>query len=366
MSLVSAISRNLQFRLDPETAHVMSIYWLKTGLAPISRSMPDPRLAVTTAGLVFPNPVGLAAGYDKNAAVPDAVLKMGFGFAEIGSVTPHPQTGNDKPRIFRLAGHNAVINRLGFNNQGYQAVLARLAARHGKGGIVGVNIGANKDSTDFIADYELGIETFWPVASYFTANVSSPNTPGLRNMQAAAKLRELLKRLLDKRDQMAVQTAQARAVFVKIAPDLEQQQMEEIAKVISASALDGLIVSNTTLSRVGVESDPNASQAGGMSGQPLFERSTITLARMRQLLGERLPIIGVGGINDTASALAKLEAGATLLQLYTGMIYRGPMLADEICKGLAAVLEYRCLQDISALTGSRNGEWASRKLPGES
>jgi dihydroorotate dehydrogenase len=307
----------------------------------------------------------MAAGYDKNAEVPDAILGLGFDFVEIGTVTPKPQSGNPRPRIFRLQSAAAVINRLGFNNQGHDAVRRRLENRRRNPGVVGVNIGANKDATDMIADYEAGISAFWNVATYFTANISSPNTPGLRDLQGEELLRRLLYRVLSRRDAMARETGLTRPVFLKIAPDLDQSQIAAVASVVSASALDGLIISNTTTSRTGVEGLVQSSESGGLSGRPLFERSTIVLARMRSLVGDKLPIIGVGGIEDAAGALAKLEAGANLLQLYTGMIFQGPEIANAIHRGLLAELERRGLPDIGALTGTKTSDWAGRRLPGE-
>ncbi len=365
MRFFSTLSRNLLFRFDPETAHGLSIAALQSGMFPAAPA-PDPRLAVTLAGIDFPGPVGLAAGYDKNAQVPDAILRLGFAFAEVGTVTPRPQPGNPRPRIFRLESEEAVINRLGFNNEGHAAALARLKARAGRLGIVGVNIGANKDAADFVDDYVAGIEAFWNFTRFFTANISSPNTPGLRNLQAADALRALLARVLGKRDELAARTGTFRPVLLKIAPDLDRAQIAEIADVISESTLDGLIVSNTTVARAGVEDSRHAGEAGGLSGKPLFERSTIVLARMRQLLGPALPIIGAGGIDSAAAAIGKMEAGANLVQLYTGMIYRGPGIACEIRDGILREIERRKLAGVTALTGTRAAEWAARKLPGES
>jgi dihydroorotate dehydrogenase len=359
------LARALLFRTDAEMAHGLSILALKAGMVPLMAMPEDSRLGQTICGIAFPNPVGLAAGFDKNAEVPDAMLGLGFGFVEIGTVTPRPQAGNPKPRIFRLPEAGAVINRLGFNNGGHDAVHARLAARAGRPGIVGVNIGANKDSADFISDYEAGIDRFHAVADYFTANVSSPNTPGLRSLQARAALSELLRRVLTRRDAQAEANGMRRPVFLKIAPDLDNSQMDEIAGVIRASSLDGLIVSNTTLARDGVKKEANGGQAGGLSGRPLFERSTIVLARMRQRLGPDMPIIGVGGVDSAESAIAKFEAGASLVQLYTGMIYRGPGIACEIRRGLVAELERRKFSHLRGLCGIQTDEWAARRLPGE-
>lgn len=362
MSLFGKLARSALFTLDPESAHNVSISALSLGLAPLCRRVRDPRLVCELAGISFPNPVGMAAGYDKNGVAADAVLALGFGYCEVGTVTPRPQEGNPKPRIFRLDRHGAVINRLGFNNEGHGAVFNRLQKRFGRRGIVGVNIGANKDSQDFIGDYELGIERFWPVANYFTANISSPNTPGLRDLQTGEALRQLLARVLDKRDAMAADSGRARPVFLKIAPDLDQQQMKEIAGEISNSTLDGLIVSNTTISRDHVASDPHKSEAGGLSGRPLFERSTIILARMRQLLGKDFPIVGIGGIDSVETAWSKLEAGANLLQLYTGMVYQGPCIASRINKGLLQRLQAEKLDHISQISGRASEDWAAREL----
>ncbi|MCB1461454.1 MAG: quinone-dependent dihydroorotate dehydrogenase [Nitratireductor sp.] len=368
MSLFSTLLRPALFAIDPETAHGMSIAALKAGIVPPCPAPADTRLKTVFAGLELPNPVGLAAGYDKNAEVPDAMLAQGFGFAEIGTVTPRPQTGNPRPRVFRLPREHGSINRLGFNNEGHQAALARLKTRHsGPGarpGIVGVNIGANKDSEDFVADYVAGLETFHDVAGYFTANISSPNTPGLRNLQAGAALAKLLERLLDRREQLAAQTKARRPVFLKIAPDLDNAQMDEIAGAIDGTALDGLIVSNTTISRAGLAAGPHVQETGGLSGRPLFERSTIVLARMRERLAD-LPIIGVGGVENAATAIAKFEAGANAVQLYTAMVYEGPNLAAKINRGLIDALDKGKLSSVGELTGRKTRQWAQKKLPSE-
>ena len=239
----------------------------------------------------------MAAGYDKNGEVPDALLSLGFGFAEIGSITPLPQSGNPKPRIFRLTEDEAVINRLGFNNEGHERCVARLSARRGKPGIVGVNIGANKDSADRIADYELGVKRFAPVASYLTVNISSPNTPGLRNMQARKELAELLSRVVAARAALAEQRDRAKPIFLKIAPDLAEAELADVAEEVLSHPIEGVIVSNTTLSRAGLRDIALAKETGGLSGKPLFSRSTAVLARMRKLLGPKTAIIGVGGVD---------------------------------------------------------------------
>lgn len=351
------------FSFDPETAHGLSIRALKLGLAPRAHLAPDPRLAADVAGIPFPNPLGLAAGYDKNAEVPDAILGLGFGFTEIGTVTPLAQPGNPRPRIFRLTDDLAVINRFGFNSEGHAAALARLTARHGRAGVVGVNIGANKDATDRVADYVAGIRAFAGVATYFTANISSPNTPGLRNLQARESLRQLLSAVLAARDEEAIRVGRRVPVFLKIAPDLTEEGLDDIADEIRASSLDGLIVSNTTLSRAGLSDTVAAREAGGMSGKPLFERSTIVLAKMRKRLGGNMPIIGVGGVHSAETAVEKMRAGADLIQLYSAMVYEGPGLPARIVRGLSAICDREQIGSIRDLRGSRLDHWASKTLP---
>ena len=351
------------FRFDPETAHGLSVKGLKSGILPVSRPPSDPRLAVTVAGLRFPNPLGLAAGYDKNAEVPDEILRLGFGFTEIGTVTPLAQPGNARPRIFRLTDDRAVINRFGFNSEGHAAARARLEARHARGGIVGVNIGANKDAADRIADYVAGIRAFAEVASYFTANISSPNTPGLRDLQARESLRALLSAVLAARDEEAIRIGRKVPVFLKIAPDLAEEGLEDVAAEIQASALDGLIVSNTTLSRTGLADVRQAAEAGGMSGRPLFERATIVLARMRKRLGGNFPIIGVGGVHSVETAAEKIRAGADLVQLYSALVYEGPGLPHRIVTGLSDLCTREDLGSIRDIRDSSVDRWAGRSLP---
>ncbi|MEP7455740.1 quinone-dependent dihydroorotate dehydrogenase [Phyllobacterium sp. SB3] len=358
--LFQSIGRKLLFILNPEDAHGLSINALKTGLIPTCAPIHDPALRVTVAGLDFPNPLGMAAGYDKNAEIPDSLLKLGFGFAEVGTLTPLAQAGNPKPRIFRLVEDEAVINRLGFNNGGHDAAFQRLNERLGRGGIVGVNIGANKDSPDRFADYVAGIRKFYDLASYFTVNISSPNTPGLRDLQARDSLRELLGKVLDTRDELAARSGTRRPVFLKIAPDLPDASLDDIAAEIALHPLDGLIISNTTLARAGLKNRANASQAGGLSGRPIFERSTIVLAKMRQRIGGNLPIIGVGGVDSATTAIAKIRAGADLVQLYTSMIYRGPGLPGQIVKDLSATLRRDGITNIAELRDRDVNDWASR------
>ncbi|MCF1483400.1 MULTISPECIES: quinone-dependent dihydroorotate dehydrogenase [Rhizobium/Agrobacterium group] len=350
------------FLFDAETAHGLSIAGLKTSLMPKCHLPDDPRLAQTVAGLHFPNPLGMAAGYDKNAEVPDELLGLGFGFAEVGTLTPKPQRGNPKPRIFRLVRDEAVINRLGFNNEGHQAAFSRLKARSGKPGVVGINIGANKDAEDRIADYVTGIRRFYPLASYFTANISSPNTPGLRDLQAKDSLGHLLDAVLAARADEAAKAGRRVPVFLKIAPDLTEEGMDDIAEVVLARDLDGLIVSNTTLSRDGLTDTRQAGEAGGLSGKPLFEKSTAVLARMRHRVGPALPIIGVGGVSSAQTALEKIKAGADLVQLYSCMVYEGPGLPAAIVKGLSQALDRDGIASIAQLRDSRVDYWRALKV----
>jgi dihydroorotate dehydrogenase len=363
MSMLDRIGQKLLFSFDPETAHGLSIAALRCGLPVASTArpdarLPDARLKVSLCGLDFPNPLGMAAGYDKNAEVPDALLKLGFGFAEVGTITPLPQPGNPKPRIFRLTADDAVINRLGFNNEGHDAAEKRLAARKGRPGIVGVNIGANKDSADRVNDYERGVARFAPHASYLTVNISSPNTPGLRNMQAREQLGELLARVMAARANAPAQPP----VFLKIAPDLAEAELEDIAAEVAEKKVDGIIVSNTTLARAGLRSKTGAGEAGGLSGKPLFERSTIVLAKMRRLLGPDMAIVGVGGVDSADTALEKIRAGADLVQLYTGMIYAGPALPGRIVAGMARLVERERLGSIRDLRDTACERWASKPL----
>jgi dihydroorotate dehydrogenase len=351
------LGQPLLFALDPERAHHVSIRALRSGVPLASCPRADPRLAVELAGLRFPNPLGMAAGYDKNGEVPDALLRLGFGFAEVGTVTPLPQSGNPKPRIFRLMSDRAVINRLGFNNEGHAALAERLAKRR-SGGIVGVNIGANKDSADRIADYEAGVRAFAQQASYLTVNISSPNTPGLRALQGRQTLAELLARVLAARSEAGAKTP----IFLKIAPDLVDADLDDIAAEVLAQKLDGLIVSNTTLSRAGLRDQAAAKETGGLSGRPLFRRSTAMLARMRRRLGRDFPLVGVGGVDSAESALEKIRAGADLVQLYTGMIFAGPSLPGEIVSGLSRHAAKEGLASIRDIRDSATERWASTEL----
>jgi dihydroorotate dehydrogenase len=361
-NLFSSLIRPALFALDAERAHALSVTALKSGLVRPALPRSDPRLAIELAGLHFPSPVGMAAGYDKNAEVPDALLRLGFGFAEVGTVTPLAQDGNPKPRIFRLIEDRAVINRFGFNSQGHEAVFQRLRARAGKPGIVGVNIGANKDSANRVEDYVLGIRRFYPLASYFCVNISSPNTQGLRDLQARRSLAELLIAIKLERANDKARHKRNVPVFLKIAPDLSEEGLDDIAEEVAANGLDGIVVSNTTLSRSGLASAAR-SETGGLSGAPLFEPSTIALAKLRKRVGPLTPLIGVGGVDSAETALAKIEAGADLVQLYTGMIYQGPGLAAEIARGLSQAVCKAGAENIAQLRDRRLDEWARKAIP---
>lgn len=349
------------FAIEAERAHRLSILALKAGLGPRVPLQEDAALQVSVAGITFPNPLGLAAGYDKNAEVPAAVLGLGFGFTEVGTLTPKPQPGNPRPRLFRLEGDEAVINRLGFNNDGHAAALGRLAGLRRRPGIIGLNIGANKDSEDRTGDYAAGIDAFYAVADYFTVNISSPNTPGLRDLQAREHLRPLIERVLAARGEAASRIGVSRPVFLKIAPDLSDADLDDIAEEIACHPLDGLVVSNTTLTRAGL-TDPSRNEAGGLSGRPLFERSTIVLAKMRERVGPGLPIIGVGGIDSAETAIAKIKAGADLVQLYTGLIYHGPSLPGRILSGLKAELARTGVSSITGLRDRETRDWAAKSI----
>ncbi|MAW82171.1 MAG: dihydroorotate dehydrogenase (quinone) [Parvularcula sp.] len=318
--------------LDAETAHHLTIRILKAGLGP-KVDLETPRLAIDVAGISFPNPLGLAAGFDKNAEAPNAALDMGFGFVEVGAVTPRPQPGNPRPRVFRLRADAGVINRYGFNNDGLDAVAARLKARERRG-IVGVNLGANKDSEDRTEDYVQGVITLAGLVDFFTVNISSPNTPGLRALQGKSTLEELMRRVLAARDAAAAGTP----VFLKIAPDLADEDKADIADVAKAMELDALIISNTTIARAPNLRSSAASEKGGLSGQPLFTMSTALLREFYRIIGKDVPLIGVGGVSTARDAYEKILAGASLVQLYTSLVYEGPGLPSRILKELPSFL----------------------------
>ncbi|NNE24340.1 MAG: quinone-dependent dihydroorotate dehydrogenase [Rhizobiales bacterium] len=355
MSDIFAIAGPILRILDAETAHNLTITALYRGLNPFKVPPATPQLATKVLGLELPNPVGIAAGFDKNAEVPDQMLAMGFGFAEVGTVTPQPQDGNPRPRLFRLQEDGAVINRMGFNNQGHAAAQARLRARRGKPGIVGVNIGANKTSEDRIADYLLGLEAFHDLASYLTINVSSPNTPGLRGLQSRGELEELIGRLMAKRAELQSTTP----LLLKIAPDLGDDELDDIAAVCLDAGIDGLIISNTTISRPPLTSS-KANEQGGLSGAPLFEMSTVVLAKMYRRTRGELPLIGVGGITSGETAWQKIRAGASLIQLYSALVYQGPKLVWDIRYHVAAQLAAGSYNNLADAVGSGAQEWEAK------
>jgi len=330
--------------LPAERAHQVTLALLKAGLVPASAPVRDPILASSHWGLDFPNPLGLAAGFDKNGEVPDAMLRQGFGFVEIGSVTPRPQPGNSRPRLFRLSEDKAVINRMGFNNYGLDFAAARLGERK-RSGIVGANLGKNKDSADAIADYVAGVTRLAPLADYLVINISSPNTPGLRALQGKEPLRALI-------DGVAEALPSGKPLLLKIAPDLTGEDRADIAEVALASPLSGLIVSNTTIERPASLRSPHAKETGGLSGQPLFAAATQVLAHMYRLTGGKLPLVGVGGIGSAEQAYAKIRAGASLLQLYSALVYGGPALVGEINRGLAKLLRRDGFSSLSEAIGT--------------
>jgi dihydroorotate dehydrogenase len=337
--------------LDPEVAHTLTVRALRVAGNLGAPERDDPRLRVQALGLEFPNPIGLAAGFDKNVQVTEAMLALGFGFVEAGTVTPRPQEGNPKPRIFRLVEDRAVINRLGFNNEGIDAARARLLALQGKPGIRGINIGANKDATDRIADYVTGLNELGPLASYLTVNISSPNTPGLRGLQNKTELKALLTALTDARAKLS----RSVPLLVKIAPDLDDHACADIAELVLASRIEGLIVSNTTIARPAALKSRHAKETGGLSGPPLFVRSTAVLRAMRRFTEGRLTLIGVGGVSSGADAYAKIKAGATLVQLYTALTFEGPALINRIKHELLELMTRDGHANIAAAVGTEAG-----------
>jgi dihydroorotate dehydrogenase len=318
---------------EPETAHGLAIGALKAGLGPRAGGTDDPILRTRVFGLDFPNPLGLAAGFDKNAEVPDAMLRLGFGFSEVGTITPQPQAGNPRPRVFRAATQRAVINRLGFNGKGLDFAADRLRRRK-RTGIVGANIGKNKMTVDTAADYIACIARLAPLVDYLVINVSSPNTPGLRDLQEAEALRHLLKACVVARNEAAAHPP----LLLKIAPDLDEEALAAIVEAAVAEGIDGLIVGNTTLSRPGQLPAAFAKQTGGLSGAPLFALATEKLRQTYKVAQGRVPLIGVGGISSGADAYEKIRAGAALVQLYSAMVFAGPGLAQDIKRDLAARL----------------------------
>ncbi|SEI86240.1 quinone-dependent dihydroorotate dehydrogenase [Frateuria terrea] len=325
--------RPLLFALDAETAHRLTLYAL--GVAHRSNlgrfiATPPEELPVTAFGIGFPNPVGLAAGLDKNAAHIDELGALGFGFIEVGTVTPRPQPGNPKPRMFRLPQHEAIINRLGFNNEGVDALVRNVEASSYRG-VLGINIGKNKDTPNerAVEDYLFCLERVYRHASYVTVNISSPNTQGLRDLQEQATLRRFIETLREAQERLGSQAGTRRPMLLKIAPDLGEAELDGVAEVLRSAGIDGVICTNTTIDHSSVAGDPHGQEAGGLSGKPLFARSTDVLRGMRARLGQAIPIVGVGGILDGSDAVEKLDAGANLVQLYSGLVYRGPALVGE-------------------------------------
>ena len=345
-AMIYDLAKPLLFMLDTERAHGMTIAGLRAvPMGPAPKS--DPVLATTVAGLNFSNPIGMAPGFDKNGEVPDALIRMGFGYAEVGTLTPRPQTGNPKPRVFRLVKDRGVINRLGFNNQGQEEAAPRLKRMRGRmgNGILGINIGANKDSDDRIADYVAGVKKMAPLADYLTVNISSPNTPGLRALQDKGALEELLAAVME-----ALGTSKV-PVFLKVAPDLETADIDDIVGVVSAQKMDALIVSNTTITRPSLRSS-NAKETGGLSGAPLKELALQRLKDFRKASGGKIPLIGVGGIATAEDAFERIRAGASLVQLYTSMIYEGPTIARCMASDLAKLLKRDGFSSVAEAVGA--------------
>lgn len=352
MNLIETLGLAALHRLDPERAHGISLRALSSGVVPLSGVVTSSRLATTVAGLDLPNPVGLAAGFDKNATAIAPLSRAGFGFVEVGAATPRPQPGNPQPRLFRLTEDRAAINRFGFNNEGATAIAARLAARKRGPVPVGLNLGANKDSTDRAADFAQVLAVCGPHVDFATVNVSSPNTEKLRDLQGRAALSALLAGVMETRANLA----RPIPVFLKIAPDLTQEELAEIAEVALAAGLAGIIATNTTLSRKGLHS-PHRDQAGGLSGAPLFEKSTRVLALLSRLTDGSLPLIGVGGISTPEQAYAKIRAGASAVQFYTAMVYEGLSLAPRIARGLDALLARDGYASVAQAVGTDRAAW---------
>ncbi len=338
-------------RLDPEVAHSMSIKALKAGLAPSPGPVTSARLKTQVAGLDLPNPVGLAAGFDKNAEVLAPLSRCGFGFIEVGAVTPRPQPGNPKPRLFRLTEDAAAINRFGFNNEGMEVMATRLANRP-KDAVIGLNLGANKDSEDRAGDFAKVLAHCAAHLDFATVNVSSPNTEKLRDLQGKAALSALLNGVVETRDALP----RPLPVFLKIAPDLSDAELQDIAEVALETGVDAVIATNTTLSRDGLHS-PHKDEAGGLSGAPLFEKSTRVLARLSQLTDGNIPLIGVGGVSSARQAYAKIQAGASAVQFYTAMVYGGISLAADIAKGLDELLQRDGFETVAHAVGSKREDW---------
>ncbi|MDC0736735.1 quinone-dependent dihydroorotate dehydrogenase [Cognatishimia sp. SS12] len=351
MNLLEKIGMPVLHKFDPETAHGLAIKALQLGAAPAPGLVSSPRLRTHVAGLDLPNPVGLAAGFDKNATALLGLSRAGFGFFEVGAATPRPQPGNPKPRLFRLTEDRAAINRFGFNNDGMEAIATRLAQRP-KDAVIGLNLGANKDSADRASDFAKVLAHCGAHLDFATVNVSSPNTEKLRDLQGKAALSALLAGVMEARAGLARQIP----VFLKIAPDLTDADLGEIAEVAQESGLDAIIATNTTLDRSGLNS-AHKSESGGLSGAPLFEKSTRVLAQLSQLTGGALPLIGVGGISNADQAYAKICAGASAIQLYTALVFGGLSMVQDIARGLDDLLARDGFANVSEAVGSKREDW---------
>lgn len=348
MRLAASLGAKAVRILEPEAAHRATVRMMASPFAPRFHVRSDPALAIKIAGLDFKNPLGLAAGFDKNAEAPNAMLRLGFGFVEVGAVTPRPQPGNDRPRVFRLSEDEAVINRYGFNNDGLEKIAGRLARRR-RIGIVGVNLGANKDSADRIEDFVKGVERLEGFVDFYTVNISSPNTPGLRALQDRAALVELLSRVIKARDKLEKKAP----IFLKVAPDLADADKADIADAVVDRNVDALIVSNTTIARPPWLKSAHAAEKGGLSGRPLFLPSTELLAEFSETLKGRIPLVGVGGVSSPEDAYEKIRAGASLVQLYTALVYQGPALVAKIIERLPAMLKADGFANIAEAVGAR-------------
>ncbi|MBY6158512.1 quinone-dependent dihydroorotate dehydrogenase [Pseudooceanicola nitratireducens] len=351
MSMIEKLGLAALRRIDPETAHRLALRALNTGFAPLPGQITSSRLKTELAGLSLPNPIGLAAGFDKNAECLSPLSRAGFGFVEVGAATPRPQPGNPRPRLFRLPEDGAVINRFGFNNEGMEAIADRLERRPA-GAVVGLNLGANKDSDDRSEDFARVLARCGPHVDFATINVSSPNTENLRDLQGAAALEALLMKAQEARDWLPRRIP----LFLKIAPDLTEAELADIARIALARGIDGIVATNTTLSRDGLQ-NANRSEKGGLSGRPLFDRSTRVLAQLYELTEGRMPLIGVGGVASAEDAYAKIRAGASAVQLYTALAYKGLSLATEIVHGVDTILERDGFATVAEAVGTGRKDW---------
>lgn len=351
MSAFYKFGTRIMRSIPPETAHRATIKALRIGLGPVITQSADPVLETHVGGLTLPNPIGLAAGFDKDAEVSDAMLAAGFGYVECGSVTPRPQAGNPKPRLFRLSEDQAVINRMGFNNGGLTAFKKRLENRRAPRGIVGANLGANKDSDDRAGDYVTGLRALWGLSDYFTINISSPNTPGLRNLQGESELEDLLGRVQEARADLAGDGA-SYPIFLKVAPDLDFNAVERVTEQARLYGMNAIIISNTTLDRPESLQSPHKGETGGLSGAPLMEKSTALLREFADAADGRIDLIGVGGIASGADAYAKIRAGAKAVQLYSALVFHGPGLVMDIRRDLTARLKADGFTSVAEAVGA--------------